>query len=73
MKRGFNVIRLCVMPLSEPADGGSAYEVLRPTISICVLTQALFPQLPGLHLDFGSREKAGLNLPDDLKLQECWK
>ena len=34
---------------------GRNYSVLRPAISICVLTQALFPRIPGLHLDFRLR------------------
>ena len=48
---------------------GTPYEDLRPAISICVLTQALFPQSPELHLDFRLRESsAGLILTDDLQI-----
>ena len=47
---------------------GAGYAVLRPSISICVLTHAMFPQLPGLHLDFRLREKTGLILTDDLQI-----
>ncbi|MEJ7590613.1 MAG: Rpn family recombination-promoting nuclease/putative transposase [Planctomycetaceae bacterium] len=46
----------------------SSYAVLRPAISICVLTQAMFPQTPALQLDFRLREKAGLILTDDLQI-----
>ena len=47
---------------------GQKYSVLRPAISICVLTQALFPKIPGLHLDFRLREKAGVILTDNLQI-----
>ena len=47
---------------------GSSYAVLRPAISICVLTQSMFPQIPALHLDFRLREKKGLILTDDLQI-----
>ncbi len=47
---------------------GTQYAELHPAISICVLTQALFPQLPGLHLDFRLREAAGFVLTDDLQI-----
>ncbi len=47
---------------------GEGYPELRPAISICVLTQAMFPQVPGLHLDFRLREKTGSILTDDLQI-----
>ena len=47
---------------------GENYAELRPAISICVLTQAMFPQVPGLHLDFRLREKTGSILTDDLQI-----
>ena len=47
---------------------GKHYSDLRPSISICVLTQALFPQVPALHLDFRLREADGLILTDDLQI-----
>lgn len=47
---------------------GWSYADLRPAISICVLTRAIFPHVPGLHLDFRLREKSGLILTDDLQI-----
>ncbi len=47
---------------------GEGYPELRPAISICVLTQAMFPRVPGLHLDFRLREKSGSILTDDLQI-----
>lgn len=47
---------------------GNGYFALRPAISICVLTHALFPQFPELHLDFRLREKTGAILTDDLQI-----
>lgn len=48
---------------------GHQYSELRPAISICVLTQAMFPESPELHLDFRLRESAsGLILTDDLQI-----
>ena len=48
---------------------GSQYRELRPAISICVLTQAMFPGSPALHLDFRLREaSADLTLTDDLQI-----
>ncbi len=39
---------------------GHQYAALRPAISICVLTQALFPASSALHLDFRLRESSSL-------------
>ena len=47
---------------------GMRYTALRPAISICVLTKALFPQVPGLHLDFRLREATGLILTNNLQI-----
>ena len=47
---------------------GFRYADLRPSISICVLTQAMFPERPDLHLEFRMREKSGLTLTDDLQI-----
>ena len=48
---------------------GDQYSELRPAISICVLTQAMFPESPELHLDFRLRESSsGLILTDDLQI-----
>ena len=48
---------------------GNQYTELRPAISICVLTQAMFPQSAELHLDFRLREtSSGLILTDDLQI-----
>ncbi len=47
---------------------GEKYSVLRPAISICVLTQTLFPQISGLHLDFRLREESGVMLTDNLQI-----
>lgn len=48
---------------------GNPYTELRPAISICVLTQAMFPQSSELHLDFRLRESSsGLILTDDLQI-----
>ena len=48
---------------------GNQYSELRPAISICVLTQAMFPESPELHLDFRLRESSsGLILTDDLQI-----
>jgi len=47
---------------------GQKYSVLRPAISICVVTQTLFPGIPGLHLDFRLREKSGVMLTDNLQI-----
>ena len=41
---------------------------LRPAISICVLTRALFPRVSALHLDFRLREAAGQVLTNDLQV-----
>ena len=48
---------------------GNQYSELRPAISICVLTQSMFPASPELHLDFRLRESSsGLILTDDLQI-----
>ena len=48
---------------------GNQYSELRPAISICVLTQAMFPASTELHLDFRLRESSsGLILTDDLQI-----
>lgn len=48
---------------------GNQYTELRPAISICVLTQAMFPRSSELHLDFRLRESSsGLILTDDLQI-----
>ena len=48
---------------------GNQYTELRPAISICVLTQAMFPRSSELHLDFRLRESSSrLILTDDLQI-----
>ena len=48
---------------------GHQYAALRPAISICVLTQALFAASSALHLDFRLRESSSdLILTDDLQI-----
>lgn len=47
---------------------GMAYRELCPAISICVLSQSMFPDLPKLHLDFRLREKSGQELSDELQI-----
>ena len=48
---------------------GSEYTELRPAISICVLSQSLFPKSSDLHLDFRLRESSSsLILTDDLQI-----
>ena len=47
---------------------GEHYTALRPAISICVLTRAMFPQIPRLHLDFRLRDATGPTLTDDLQI-----
>ena len=48
---------------------GNRYTELRPAISICVLTQSMFPASRELHLDFRLRESlSGLILTDDLQI-----
>ena len=47
---------------------GEQYSDLRPAISICVLTKALFPTCPELHLDFRLRAASGQLLTDDLQI-----
>ena len=48
---------------------GGLYTSLRPAISICVLTQPIFPDSNELHLEFQLRTTSGLNLTDDLQIQ----
>lgn len=48
---------------------GQNYAELRPSITICVLTGALFPTHPLLHLDFRMRQlPTGLTLNNDLQI-----
>lgn len=47
---------------------GTRYSDLHPAISICVLTNALFPNRPDLHLDFRLRQPTGEILTDDLQI-----
>ena len=48
---------------------GQQYFELRPAISICVLSQAMFAQPPALHLDFRLREATTeRTLTDDLQI-----
>ena len=48
---------------------GQEYSELRPAISICVLSQAMFAQPPALHLDFRLRETStNLALTNDLQI-----
>jgi predicted transposase/invertase (TIGR01784 family) len=56
--------RLYVDQMREGMD----YISLCPAISICVLTQAIFPRVPALHLDFRLREKRGLTLAEELQV-----
>jgi predicted transposase/invertase (TIGR01784 family) len=61
----YYVSSLYVGQLSE----GQEYYELRPAISICVLSQAMFAKPPALHLDFRLREvSANLALTDDLQI-----
>jgi predicted transposase/invertase (TIGR01784 family) len=48
---------------------GNQYSELRPAISICVLSQAMFTEPPALHLDFRLRETSSARtLTDDLQI-----
>lgn len=47
---------------------GMLYTALRPSISICVLSNPLFRDRSELHLDFRLRDRAGLNFTDDLQI-----
>jgi predicted transposase/invertase (TIGR01784 family) len=48
---------------------GNQYLELRPAISICVLTQAMFPESSELHLDFRLRETSSrLILTDEVQI-----
>lgn len=61
----YYVSALYVGQLSE----GQRYSRLRPAISICVLSQAMFTAPPALHLDFRLREAStNLALTDDLQI-----
>ena len=61
----YYVSSLYVGQLSE----GQEYSELRPAISICVLSQAMFPEPPALHLDFRLREAStARTLTDDLQI-----
>jgi predicted transposase/invertase (TIGR01784 family) len=61
----YYVSSLYVGQLSE----GQEYYELRPAISICVLSQAMFGKPPALHLDFRLREvSTNLALTDDLQI-----
>jgi predicted transposase/invertase (TIGR01784 family) len=61
----YYVSALYVAQLSE----GQRYSRLRPAISICVLSQAMFSVPPALHLDFRLREvSTNLALTDDLQI-----
>ncbi|MFN0052027.1 MAG: Rpn family recombination-promoting nuclease/putative transposase [Planctomycetales bacterium] len=53
---------------SSQLTEGSAYLTLKPAISICVLTQSIFPDDPRLHLDFRLRDSSGLILTNDLQV-----
>ena len=49
------------------------YAAPRPAISICVLTEALFPASSALHLDFRLRESSSDRiLTDDLQIHLLW-
>lgn len=52
----------------EQMTDGVNYTALRPAISICVLTKSLYPEVPGLHLDFRLREATGSILTNDLQI-----
>ena len=48
---------------------GNDYADLRPAISICVLSDGVFPKSTGLHLDFRLKEaNSGLILTDDIQI-----
>ena len=53
----------------EQLQEGDEYSLLRPAISICVLSQRLFLNVPDMHLDFRLRERnRGFVLTDDLQI-----
>ena len=52
----------------DPLTEGSAYADLRPAITICVLTQSMFRELPERHLEFRLREQSGVQLTDNLQI-----
>ena len=61
----YYVSSLYVSQLGE----GHQYSELRPAISICVLSQAIFAEPPALHLDFRLREApTAQTLTDDLQI-----
>ena len=45
---------------------GMPYQALQPAMSICVLSQSMFPQQPQLHLDFRLRDTGGTVFMGDL-------
>ena len=47
---------------------GDNYSLLRPTISICVMTRPMFPLVSELHLDFRLRDESGLVMTNDLQV-----
>lgn len=47
---------------------GMLYTALRPSISICVLSNPLFRSRPELHLDFRLRERTGFPFTDELQI-----
>ena len=54
---------------ADQLSEGQRYSRLRPAISICVLSQAMFTAPPALHLDFRLREAStNLALTDDLQI-----
>ncbi len=58
----------CSLYVSQLYEGDQ-YRELRPAISICVLSQAMFPKSSALHLDFRMREAiTDLILTDDLQI-----
>ncbi len=57
------------MSYANQLQKGQDYSELRPSISICVLAEPLFPDPPALHLDFRLREKSSeRTLTDDLQI-----
>ena len=60
----YDAARLWVDQLREEMD----YRELCPAISICVLSESMFPKVPDLHLDFRLRERSSLALSDNLQV-----
>ena len=54
--------------LVDQLTEGTDYSSLRSAISICVLTQPMFPKVPDLHLEFQLRTSTGLLLTDNLQV-----